>query len=86
MAACCVTLVKKMLIYPHVNSAFFDFASLASEHSDPDTAIDKVLYIIQDKKKSRICIEFKMPALAGILFGQSCAETDADPKPISPVP
>ncbi len=22
---------------PHVNSAFFDFASLASEHHDPDT-------------------------------------------------
>ena len=22
---------------PHVNSAFFDFASLASEHFDPDT-------------------------------------------------
>ncbi len=37
MSACCVTLVKKMLIYHIVNSAFFGFASLASEHYDPDT-------------------------------------------------
>ena len=56
MSACCVTLVKKNAHLPHVNSAFFDFASLASEHFDSDTDFLDGLYIFNNSLHAEVSI------------------------------